>query len=46
MSTDKSDPNSDEKWGFSTKTRANMGYLVAIVVTAYAVSKFCEYNKH
>jgi hypothetical protein len=46
MSKDKSQPDSDEKWGFSAKTRINMGYGIAIVGTAYSIGRFCNYNQN
>jgi hypothetical protein len=46
MSKDKLNPDSDEKWGFSSKTRANMGYGIAIAVTAYAIGRFRNDNQN
>jgi hypothetical protein len=46
FSKDHSNPDSDEKWGFSAKTRKNIGCGIAIVVTAYAIGRFCNNNQN
>jgi hypothetical protein len=46
MSKNKSQSDSDEKWGFSTKARTNMGYGIAIIGTAYAIGRLCNNNQN